>query len=175
MKNIRFNYLLLLLPLMWFPNMISAQTAEGFFEKALDKQNNNLFELAIDDYSNAIKLDPKYEGAFLNRGVCYYELKKMGKAIEDYNKVIELNSTYPAVHLNRAIAKIAISDYEGALADLNLVISQKKETKLLASEYYQRAEVYIKLGKNNEACLDISKAKELGYKTIDEAFTKLCK
>ncbi len=175
MKNIKFIYLLLLLPILSVSNNVSAQTAEDFFKKGLEKQNVNKFEIAIDAYTKAIKMDTKYEGAYLNRGVCKYELKNFKGAIEDYDKVLELNATYPAVLLNRALAKIAISDYEGALADLNKAISQNAEKVLLSVEYYERGVVYIKLGKNKEACEDIAKAKELGYNVVDEEVIKICK
>jgi tetratricopeptide (TPR) repeat protein len=49
------------------------------------------FEKAIQDYNQAIELDPKYTHAFNNRGTAYIKLKQFEKAIQDYNQAIELD------------------------------------------------------------------------------------
>jgi tetratricopeptide (TPR) repeat protein len=49
------------------------------------------FEKAIQDYDQAIELNPKDFNAFNNRGPAYAKLKQFEKAIQDYNQAIELN------------------------------------------------------------------------------------
>jgi tetratricopeptide (TPR) repeat protein len=46
------------------------------------------FEKAIQDYNQAIELDPEYAHAFNNRGLAYADLKQFEKAIQDYNQAI---------------------------------------------------------------------------------------
>jgi tetratricopeptide (TPR) repeat protein len=46
---------------------------------------------AIQNYNQAIELNPKYADAFIDRGVAYADLKQFEKAIQDYNQAIELN------------------------------------------------------------------------------------
>jgi tetratricopeptide (TPR) repeat protein len=41
------------------------------------------FEKAIQDYNQAIELDPEYTYAFNNRGLAYADLKQFEKAIQD--------------------------------------------------------------------------------------------
>ena len=43
----------------------------------------------IAEYTKAIELDPKYTGAYSNRGLVYYGKKDYDRAIADYNKAIE--------------------------------------------------------------------------------------
>jgi tetratricopeptide (TPR) repeat protein len=49
------------------------------------------FKKAIQDYNQAIELDPEYTHAFNNRGFAYADLKQFKKAIQDYNQAIELD------------------------------------------------------------------------------------
>jgi Flp pilus assembly protein TadD len=49
------------------------------------------FEKAIQDYNQAIELNPKDARVFNNRGTAYADLKQFEKAIQDYNQAIELN------------------------------------------------------------------------------------
>jgi tetratricopeptide (TPR) repeat protein len=51
-------------------------------------------EKAIQDYNQAIKLNPKNAGAFNDRGNTYTKLKQFEKAIQDYNQAIELDPEY---------------------------------------------------------------------------------
>jgi tetratricopeptide (TPR) repeat protein len=42
------------------------------------------FEKAIQNYNQAIELNPKYADAFIDRGVAYADLEQFEKAIQDY-------------------------------------------------------------------------------------------
>jgi tetratricopeptide (TPR) repeat protein len=46
------------------------------------------FKKAIQDYNQAIELDPEYTHAFNNRGFAYADLKQFKKAIQDYNQAL---------------------------------------------------------------------------------------
>jgi tetratricopeptide (TPR) repeat protein len=47
------------------------------------------FKKAIQDYDQAIELNPKDFNVFNNRGNVYADLKQFEKAIQDYNQAIE--------------------------------------------------------------------------------------
>ena len=49
------------------------------------------FDLALADYSEAIKLDPKNAAHYVSRGNSYRSQDRYQEAIEDYSKAIELN------------------------------------------------------------------------------------
>jgi lipoprotein NlpI len=74
---------------------------------------------AIDDYTQAIKLYPKYSEVYNYRGLArstYYEYPE--GALPDYNEAIKLNSTYAKAYFNRGNLKSYLSDRKGAIADL---------------------------------------------------------
>ena len=45
--------------------------------------NKRDYERALADYDQAIKLNPNYPAAYLNRGSIYYEKKDYDRAIQD--------------------------------------------------------------------------------------------
>ena len=156
-------------------SIIKAQSCEELFKEGDKKYELKDFKSAIDLYSKAILIDTNNAGIYINRGICEAELHNYREAISDYNIAITKSPTFPYVYYNRAQAEMEISDYDNALLDLDKTISQKPNPKIIGSVYYIRGQVNFKLGKTEQACLDILKAKELGYMYIDETFLKLCK
>jgi len=57
--------------------------------------------LAIEEYSNAIRIDDRYTKAYLYRGIAYSKKGEDDNAFEDFNKVIELNSKYVEAYFYR--------------------------------------------------------------------------
>jgi tetratricopeptide (TPR) repeat protein len=59
------------------------------------------YQLAIDDYNQAIRLNPDYTEAYYNRGIAYFNLGHYQLAIDDYNQAIRLNPDYAEAYNNR--------------------------------------------------------------------------
>ena len=49
---------------------------------------------AIEEYSKAIMLDPKFKEAYRNRGMAKHELQDYQGAIADYSKAIEIDTEF---------------------------------------------------------------------------------
>ena len=62
------------------------------------------YQLAIDDYNEAIRLKPDYANAYNNRGSAYSRLGQYQLAIEDYNEAIRIKPDYTLVYKNRALS-----------------------------------------------------------------------
>ena len=73
--------------------------------------------LAIDDYQQAISLQPKYHQA-LAIGNEYAAQKEYSEAIEQYSQAIEINSEYVEAYYNRAWAYQALGQHQQAIQDL---------------------------------------------------------
>ena len=72
------------------------------YEDRIRKKEN--FPLAIEYYTKAIALHPKYFKAYFNRGFAYDKLGQYDNAINDYTKAIELNPNSAYSYYNRAIS-----------------------------------------------------------------------
>ena len=92
-------------------------TANIRFRSAGLKFDRGNYQGAIDDYTKAIEINPKYDLAYSNRGVARVKLGDTQGAIADYNKAIEINPQDAAHYYKRGTAKELVGDLEGACAD----------------------------------------------------------
>jgi Flp pilus assembly protein TadD len=60
-------------------------------------------ELALDDYTKVIGLNPNHAGAYNNRGILYATSGNFGLAVSDYTMAIELKPDYAKAHNNFAL------------------------------------------------------------------------
>ena len=72
---------------------------------------------AIEDYTKAIRLNPKFVDAYYNRAMSFYNLKEYRNAIANFNEVIRLNSNYADAFYYRGLAKGILLDMNGACID----------------------------------------------------------
>ncbi len=80
-------------------------------------------EKALADLSQAIKLAPQNDIAYLFRGTLYYkELGEKEKALADLNQTIKLNPQSDIAYLNRGILYGQLGETEKALTDFGQAI-----------------------------------------------------
>jgi len=80
------------------------------------------FDSAIADFSEAIRLDPKYAAAYNNRGLAYIAEGDYDHAIGDFNQAVQLDPKYASAYNNRCIAHNDKGESYLALADCNEAI-----------------------------------------------------
>jgi tetratricopeptide (TPR) repeat protein len=122
---------------------------------------------AIQDFTRAIQLDPKYVKAYLDRGVANKNLGNYKDAIKDYTRAIELNPGYAPAYNNRGNAKYSLNNLSSAIKDYNKAIELDPK---YAEAYYNCGMVKDKLGDKKGAIEDLNKAEELGIK---QAYDKI--
>src|SRR5260370_25025764 len=77
------------------------------------------FNRAIQDYNQAIQLQPDYAFAFNDRGLAYAGNRDFNRAIEDYSQAIKLNSDFALAFNNRGFAYASKRDNDRAIQDFN--------------------------------------------------------
>jgi tetratricopeptide (TPR) repeat protein len=82
--------------------------------------------LAIADYNQAIKINPKLAQAYLNRGVAYDHKGDYDRAIQDFDQALKLKPSALA-HFNRGNAYLAKSQFDQAIEDYNQAIRLKPD------------------------------------------------
>ena len=110
---------------------------------------------AIEDYNQAIKINPNYAPAYNNRGNVRAELGNKQGAIDDYNQVIRINPNYALAYYNRGIVRDELGDKQGAIDDYNLAIKINPND---AQAYYNRGIVRKELGDKQGAIDDYTQA-----------------
>ncbi len=80
--------------------------------------------LALQYFSKAIQLNPRYEYAYFMRGIIYQQVEEYQRSLADYSQAILINPNLQGAYYNRAILKCdKLNDCRGALADYNQAIA----------------------------------------------------
>jgi tetratricopeptide (TPR) repeat protein/S1-C subfamily serine protease len=110
---------------------------------------------AIDDYNQAIKINPNYANAYYNRGIVRYDLGDKPGAIDDFNQAIKFNPNDALAYYNRGIVRSELGDKPGAIDDYTQAI---KINPNYDKAYYNRGIVRKELGDNQGAIDDFNLA-----------------
>ena len=99
------------------PTKAPAETADVYHSRGRKLLLDGKFSESIEQFTQALKLDPSLALAFNGRGFAHYRLKQYAEAIADFNEAIRLNPKYANAYLNRSAARRASGDKAGADAD----------------------------------------------------------
>jgi tetratricopeptide (TPR) repeat protein len=102
----------------------TSNNAEAFayFNSGNANKNRSLYDWAIADYTQAIKLDPNDAKAYINRGLAYYNKSNYDRAIADFNQAIKLDPNDALAYNNRGVAYGGKGDYDRAIADFQAAL-----------------------------------------------------
>ncbi len=133
----------------------TAPKADDFFIQGVDKQEKGDKQAAIDNYNQAIKINPNYAEAYNNRGNVRNDLGDKQAAIDDYNQAIKINPNDALAYNNRGLVREDLGDKQGAIDDYNQAIKMNPN---LAGAYYNRGFARYDLGDKQAAIQDYNQA-----------------
>ena len=133
---------------------------------------------AILDFKKAISLmDNECDFCTSSMAQAMMKMKDYPNAILQYSILIEKNKKNGQIwgyndYVNqRASCKFELNDYRGAILDYDMIIaSDPKNSKA----YYNRGAAYWNIKQKNNACLDWSKAGELGFTKAYDNIKEVC-
>ncbi len=115
-----------------------------FFNRGVAYANLKEYQKAINDYDQAIALNPKNAEVFGNRGFAYANLGEHQKAINDYDQAIAINPKDARSFYNRGLLyrklekeEKAIKDFKKA-QDLDPSIIAKEQIELIEKELSEK-------------------------------------
>ena len=132
--------------------------ARILFYRGNAKYQSGEYKEGIEDYNQAIELNPQYAEAYNNRGNAKKRLGEYKEAIKDYNQAIELNPQYAKAYYNRGNAKKRLREYKEAIQDYSEAIELNPQ---YAKAYCNQGLVKDKLGDKTGAIKDYNQAIEL--------------
>ena len=93
-------------------------SAQDYFDAGRSADANSNLSLAIQDFTQAIRLDPSDAKAYFHRGNVYFELGDLDRAAQDYAQAINLNPQYAEAYRDRGRTYVESKNWQQALADL---------------------------------------------------------
>jgi tetratricopeptide (TPR) repeat protein len=111
--------------------------------------------LALDSFSAAIRADPAFQPAYINRGLTYYFLGRYSEAIQDFDQAILLGPQDIIDYTLRGESYNELQQYSKAIIDLTKAIELVPMDRM---PYNARSISYSRLGRFSEALADLDKA-----------------
>ena len=126
----------------------------------------NEYDRAIHYLDNSIKINPKFQDAYNNRGIALTKKGKYKDSIRDYDSAINLKKDFFDAHLNKGISLNKINQSIKAIECFNLCMKLKpNESKI----YNNLGNIYKNLKNYEQAVKSYSKAIQLN-KNYAEAY-----
>ena len=123
--------------IVWTPEVLLEQGIEAF--------NNGNFDLAIEKYTEAIRMaielgDNNYAVGYVNRGNAYIQKGEYDKSIDEYNIAIRLDPYYFLAYFNRGLVYRQLSRLHEAIKDFSQTIEIEPS---FIHAYFERGRIYF--------------------------------
>lgn len=147
-----------------------------YFWRGMAKRLQGNFTSALTDFSTASKFEPENFKHYEQKADCKQKLEDFYGAIQDYttalNKTSQTDySEYHRLYADRSYCYLMQGKNEQALQDCDKAISLKDD---ISRYYLLRGMAKLGLNKIKDACLDFSKAGELGNTQVFEIIKEYC-
>jgi tetratricopeptide (TPR) repeat protein len=146
------------------------KTLGTFLDRGILFSNRGDYEMAIEDFTEALKLDSNLAAAYVLRGRALYaraskvtaeQARFYEQAIEDFTRALRLDPNNVKIYFERGLAYLDKGDNDRAIADYNQAILLNPKYALA---YINRGNAYGAKGDNDRAIASYNKAIRLNPK-----------
>ena len=144
----------------------------AFLQRGSMYRRQQKYELALADFDQAIRYDPKSASANTGRGNALRLLSRLDESIAAHSEAIRLDPNNALAYSNRGNAFGDKKDYEHAIADFDTAI---KIDPKYATAFYNRANIKLDAGDKPGAIADYRQALALrpGFKEAADMLKQL--
>jgi len=140
------------------------QTAKKHFDRGVSLANQENYDLAIAEFTKALKLDQDMQIAYIKRGDAYLYKDDLDRAFTDYNRAIQIDPQSVLAYERRGFAyRFYKNDNDKAIYDYSQVIRLRPDDYFA---YSDRGEVYFQKGDYDKAITDYSQMIKIDPKRI---------
>jgi len=154
----------------------NAMSAQSFFENGKAAYDKKDYDKAIADCTEALRLDPDYKDAYINRANAYFCKDDCDKAIADYTEVIRIDPNNTSAYINRGAFYNFKGDNDRGITDLTHAIRIDPND---TSAYINRAFTYDSKGDCDRSIAYLTHAIQIAPNDTtaysNRAFTYNCK
>lgn len=151
------------------------------FEKrdAYNTLGDNLFlqenyQLSIEAYTNAIKLDRSSSKAYLGRGIVYKKLENYDYAEGDFLEALNQGMRNGLLYSLLGDINFNTKNYQQGIYYYELAIKYYEKDEYLAGSHFWKGYSLLKINRIDEACDDFKIAYKLDGKSYEKYYTKYC-
>jgi tetratricopeptide (TPR) repeat protein len=147
------------------------KTAEGFVKRGYAYEEKSELDMAIADYTEAIRLDTKYSEAYYRRAHVYSDKGNKDNAINDFTTVIRLDPNNANAYYFRAGIYGEIGNFNRAIADYEACLQISPENKSVEEKLKEIKHLRNKANLNH-AIARYTEAIRLNPKNADAYFRR---
>ena len=144
----------------WF----DPQTAEQFNDRGVHYYDVNRYDKAIQDFTQALELDPMLADAASNRGWALVQKEDALTALADFDEAIRMNSRDSVYWQGRGLAHESLGNHESSVNDFTEAIRLMPQS---AELYNARANARYAAGEYSLAVKDYAQAIQLAPVVAD--------
>lgn len=137
--------------------------SEGYFRRGVKAYQQGQYEQAIDGFTKAIELEPRFADAYFGRAMACLCQPEYDRTIEDCTRAINLKPSANA-YFTRAQVYLKIGNFDCAVEDYTETI--KLEPGYLDKAYYLRGLANLHLERWKEAKSDLGAARKKGLDIV---------
>ncbi len=129
--------------------------AVAYHNRANANRAKQLFDLALQDYDEAIKLNPRFTDAIGDRGITLIAMGRYPEAIPDFTQVIDLDPKSGYAMYDRGLAYEGLGLDDLAIEDFSSAIQQEPRD---AHRFERRGTAYFRKKDYEKAMADYEQA-----------------
>jgi curved DNA-binding protein CbpA len=134
------------------------KTSQDYYDRALLRTQAKDYRQAINDYSQAIKLNPRFVDAYLKRCEMRYKLGENQEVLQDCQAVLKIDATVAKAHYYQGRARYSLGYIDPAIESYSLAIAQDKS---YSQAHYYRGMAYKESQNVAAAISDLTEAAKL--------------
>lgn len=128
-----------------------APTVKELISRGNQLMNNRQYDLAIEEFDKALKLNPRSPWAFADRGLSRMWKNDAAGARKDFDAAAALEPNNPVVWRGRGVLALRAANLDEAVTDLTASLEKEPDNSFAL---YWRAEAYRRRGEIDKALTD---------------------
>ncbi|HEY1209576.1 MAG TPA: tetratricopeptide repeat protein [Terracidiphilus sp.] len=129
--------------------------ANAYYNRGYEYWNKDEYDLAIANYSEAIRLDPTLVEAYNNRALCLFDKGEYDRALPDYEKALQLDPKHTNAYYGLGNLYRAKAEYSKAIENYTKTLELNPN---FSNAYINRGNTYTAMGAFDMAIADYKDA-----------------
>ncbi|HEX8597949.1 MAG TPA: tetratricopeptide repeat protein [Chloroflexia bacterium] len=126
-----------------------------YLQRAEEQERLDDYDRAIEEFDQAIEIDPDYADAYFERGNAYLDKGEYDPALADYNRVLQIDTEYANAYYNRGWVFGLRKDWESAIAEYSKYLALEPND---IDAYLERGKAFYNDNQGHYAVKDFSQA-----------------